>query len=223
MPHEKTHRQLIKERLRYDTAQALSTPELLAVILRTGTSHENGMKLAANLLNTYHGLTGLARVDFTELCNEYGLGEEKSCQVKAALELGIRLSKSRSVEKPQIRTPTDAANLVMLDMAYLDHEQLRILILDTKNQVIDTIDRYKGTVNSSVLRASEIFRPAIIRNCPGVLLCHNHPSGDPTPSSEDLIVTKQLVEAGRLLDIELIDHLVIGDNRFVSIKEHLKW
>ncbi len=212
-----------RERLRNYGAQSLSTPELLAIILRTGTSRENVITLASKLLNKYHGLTGLARADFTELCNEYGLGEAKSCQLKAALELGIRLGKASSSDKPQIRTPTDAANLVMLDMSYLDHEQLRILVLDTKNQVVDNIDRYKGTVNSSVLRASEIFRPAVTRNCPGVLICHNHPSGDPTPSQEDLLVTKQLVEAGRLLDIELIDHLVIGDNRFVSIKEHLKW
>src|SRR5436309_10316604 len=111
----------------------------------------------------------------------------------------------------------------MMEMTYLDHEQMRILILDTKNQVIDNISRYQGTVNSSVLRAAEIFRPAIIRNCPGLILCHNHPSGDPTPSPEDIEATKHLVAAGRILDIELVDHIIIGHQRFVSLKEHLRW
>src|SRR3989442_1375419 len=111
----------------------------------------------------------------------------------------------------------------VMEMTYLDHEQMRILILDTKNQVIDNISRYQGTVNSSVLRAAEIFRPAIIRNCPGVIVCHNHPSGDPTPSPEDIAVTEQLVEAGKVLDIDLLDHLVIGNHRFVSLKERLRW
>ena len=88
-------------------------------------------------------------------------------------------------EKYQIKSPLDAANLVMMEMKFLDHEQMRILVLDTKNQVVENISRYQGTVNSSVLRAAEIYRPAVIRNCPGVIICHNHPSGDPTPSPED--------------------------------------
>ncbi len=111
----------------------------------------------------------------------------------------------------------------MMEMAFLDHEQMRILILDTKNHVVENINRYQGTVNSSVLRAAEIYRPAIIRNCPAVIICHNHPSGDPTPSPEDITVTEQLVAAGQHLDIELVDHLVIGNQRFVSLKERLRW
>jgi DNA repair protein RadC len=111
----------------------------------------------------------------------------------------------------------------MMEMAFLDHEQMRILILDTKNQVVENISRYQGTVNSSVLRAAEIYRPAILRNCPAVIICHNHPSGDPTPSQEDIAVTEQLVAAGQHLDIELVDHLVIGNQRFVSLKERLRW
>jgi DNA repair protein RadC len=111
----------------------------------------------------------------------------------------------------------------MMDMAHLDHEQMRILVLDSKNQVVENINRYRGTVNSSVLRAAEVFRSAVIRNCPGVIVCHNHPSGDPTPSPEDLAVTEQLVAAGRVLDIELVDHLIIGQQRFVSLKERLRW
>ena len=130
---------------------------------------------------------------------------------------------SNSDEKYQIKSPVDAANLVMPEMAYLDHEQMRILVLDTKNQVVENISRYQGTVNSSVLRAAEVYRPAIIRNCPGVIICHNHPSGDPTPSPEDIAVTEQLVQAGRQLDIELVDHLIIGNQRFISLKERMRW
>jgi DNA repair protein RadC len=111
----------------------------------------------------------------------------------------------------------------MMEMAYLEHEEMWILLLDTKNQVVAIERRYKGTVNSSVLRAAEVFRPAILRNCPSILICHNHPSGDPTPSPEDIAVTEQLVAAGHLLDTELIDHLVIGKQRYVSLKEQLRW
>jgi DNA repair protein RadC len=114
-------------------------------------------------------------------------------------------------------------NSAMMEMAFLDHEQMRILVLDTKNRVVENISRYQGTVNSSVLRAAEVYRPAVIRNCPAVIICHNHPSGDPTPSPEDIAVTQQLVAAGQHLDIELVDHLVIGNQRFVSLKERLRW
>ena len=110
-----------------------------------------------------------------------------------------------------------------MEMAFLDHEQMRILVLDTKNRVVENISRYQGTVNSSVLRAAEVYRPAVIRNCPAIIICHNHPSGDPTPSPEDISVTQQLVAAGQHLDIELVDHLVIGNQRFVSLKERLRW
>ena len=212
-----------RERLQHYGAQALSTSELLAIILRTGTTQENVLELASKLLVKYGGLAGLTRAEFGELCNEYGLGVAKASQLKAALELGRRLGMQQSDERYQIRSSTDAANLVMQDMMYLDHEQMRILILDTKNQVIENVARYQGTVNSSVLRAAEIFRPAVIRNCPGVIVCHNHPSGDPTPSPEDVAVTRQLVEAGIHLDIELVDHIIIGSHRFVSLKERLRW
>ncbi len=149
--------------------------------------------------------------------------EAKSAQVKAALEIGRRLGTLQVDARYKISTPADAANLVMLDMAYLDTEQMRILLLDAKSQLVEKVSLYQGTANSAVLRAAEIFRPAIIRNCPGLILCHNHPSGDPTPSDEDIVSTKQLVEAGRILDIELVDHIIIGHQRFVSLKEHLRW
>src|SRR5713226_8003220 len=163
-----------RERLRHYGSQALSNAELLAIILRTGTTRDNVLELAGKLLAKYGGLGGLMRAEFSELCAEYGLGEAKASQLKSALEIGRRLGTVQSETKYQITSPKDAANLVMVEMTYLDHEQMRILILDTKNQVVDNISRYQGTVNSSVLRAAEIFRPAIIRNCPGVIICRNH-------------------------------------------------
>ncbi len=180
-----------RERLQHYGPKALSNSELIAIILRTGTTHDNVLELAGKLLTKYGGLGGLIRAEFGELCGEYGLGQAKASQLQASLELGRRLGMQANNEKYQIKSPQDAANLVMPEMLYLDHEQMRILILDTKNQVIENISRYQGTVNSSVLRAAEIFRPAIIRNCPGIIVCHNHPSGDPTPSPEDISVTEQ--------------------------------
>jgi DNA repair protein RadC len=212
-----------RERLQHFGPQALSTAELLAIVLRTGTRGDNALDLANKLLMKYGGLPGLVRADFRELCTEHGMGEAKSAQVKAALEIGRRLALVQTDAKYKISTPADAANLVMLDLAYLDTEQTRILLLDARGQVIEKASMYQGTANSSVLRAAEVFRPAIIRNCPGLILCHNHPSGDPTPSPDDLETTRRLVEAGRILDIELVDHLIIGHQRFVSLRELLKW
>src|SRR6266487_3497283 len=192
-----------RERLQHFGPQALSMAELLAIILSTGTRGDNALDLANKLLSKYGGLPGLVRADFRELCAEHGMGEAKSAQVKAALEIGRRLALVQPDTRYRIRTPAEAANLVILDLAYLDTEQMRILLLDAKGQLVEKASLYQGTANSSVLRA-------IIRNCPGLILCHNHPSGDPTPSPEDITSTRQLVEAGRILDIELVDHIIIG-------------
>jgi DNA repair protein RadC len=212
-----------RERLQHFGAGALSLAELLAIILRTGTRGDNALELANKLLSKYGGLPGLVRADFRELCTEHGIGEAKTAQVKAALELGRRLALVQMDTRYKISNPADAANLVMMEMAYLDTEQIRVLLLDTRGQLVEKVSLYQGTANSTVLRAAEVFRPAIIRKCPGLILCHNHPSGDPEPSPEDIQTTLQLVEAGRILDIELVDHIIIGHQRFVSLKEHLKW
>ena len=212
-----------RERLQKYGPDSLSNSDLLAIILRTGTTRDNVMELATKLIVKYGGLSGLMSASFHQLCNEYGLGTAKAAQLKAALELGKRLSMLQPDKKYQIQSADDAANLVRLDLMYLDHEQMHVLILDTKNQLVENIRSYKGTVNSSVLRAAEIFRPAVVRNCPSVIVCHNHPSGDPTPSPEDIEVTHQLLNAGRLLDIELLDHIVIGNPRYVSLKDRIKW
>lgn len=212
-----------RERLQKYGPEALATSDLLAIILRTGTIQENVMELAQKLLRKYGGLSGLVSAGFHELCNEYGLGTAKTAQLKAALELARRLSIEDPHKRLQVRSADDAASIFRMEMMHLDHEEMHVLILNTKNQVIEKIKSYKGTVNSSVLRAAEIYRPAVVRNCPSVIVCHNHPSGDPTPSPEDVDVTKQLVEAGKVLDIDLLDHIVIGNPRYVSLKEQLRW
>src|SRR6266581_4957406 len=154
-----------RERLQHFGPQALSTAELLAIVLRTGIRGDNALELANKLLSKYGGLPGLVRADFRELCAERGMGVAKSAQVKAALEVGRRLASVQVDTRYRISTPADAANLVMLDLAYLDTEQMRILLLDAKSQLVEKASLYQGTANSSVLRAAEVFRPAIIRNC----------------------------------------------------------
>lgn len=212
-----------RERLQKHGADVLTTAELLAIILRTGTTRDNVIEMANKLLIKYGGLSGLMSAEFHELCTEYGLGMAKAAQLKAALELGKRLSVLQSEQKIQIKSADEAARLVRLDMMYLDHEEMHILVLDTKNHLIERVKQYKGTVYSSVTRISEVFRPAIIRNCPHIIVCHNHPSGDPAPSPEDIDFTRQMIKAADLLEIDLLDHLVIGNPRYVSLKERLHW
>lgn len=208
-----------RERLLRSGANALSDAELLAIILRTGTRNENVIQVAQRLLAAYDGLVGFLRASTTELISEKGLGPAKVAQLKAALELGRRLLVADPGERPQIRAPGDAANLVMSEMSFLEQEHLRIMLLDTKNRVLDTPTVYKGSLNTSLIRVAELFREAIRSNCASLIVLHNHPSGDPTPSPEDVAVTKQIVDAGRLLDIEVLDHLIIGRQQFVSLKE----
>ena len=213
----------LRERLVRYGSQTLFTEELLAIILSIGSARADILEVAEKLLMHYGGLGRLMQVNREELRHEYGLGEVRVALLQATLELGRRLNLPPTEEKYQIISPADAARLVMPEMAYLDHEQVRVIVLDTKNQVVSDSVLYQGTANSSVQRAAEIFRPAIIRNCPSIIVCHNHCSGDPTPSQEDIPVTKQLVAAGQLLDVELIDHLIIGGHKFVSLKERLRW
>jgi DNA repair protein RadC len=208
-----------RERLKNYGASALSTSELLAILLRTGVSGENVIHLAMRLLSEHSGLNGLAKASFSELEVTKGVGPAKVTQLKAAFELGRRLLVEAPDERPQIRSPADAANLVMIEMSLLDQEHLRLILLDTKNRVLEMPTVYIGNLNTSVIRVGELFRYALRANCAGMIVIHNHPSGDPTPSPEDVRVTERIVEAGKMLDIDVLDHLIIGQQRFVSLKE----
>ncbi|MEA3344933.1 MAG: DNA repair protein RadC [Chloroflexota bacterium] len=208
-----------RERLERYGAEALSAAELLAIVLRTGVGGQNVLELANSLLAKHGGLVGLARASSVELRETKGIGLAKVTQLKAALEIGRRLLLATPEARPQVRSPSDAANLLMAEMSLLEQEHLRTLLLDTKNHVLGSPTIYVGNVNTSLIRVAEVFREAIKSNCAGIIVAHNHPSGDPTPSPEDVAVTEQIVAAGELLDIEVLDHLVIGRQRYVSLKE----
>ncbi|MEE9400500.1 MAG: DNA repair protein RadC [Dehalococcoidia bacterium] len=208
-----------RERLKKYGAASLSNAELLAIILRTGAASESVLNLSAKLLARFGGLSGLAKAGFGELCMERGLAEAKAAQLKAALELGRRLLSTQPEERLAVRSPQDVANLLQAEMSLLEQEELRLVLLNTKNQVLAICQVYKGSVNTSLIRVSELFREAVRENCPALVVVHNHPSGDPTPSPEDIKITEQIVTAGKLLDIEVLDHLIIGHQRYVSLKE----
>jgi DNA repair protein RadC len=208
-----------RERLEHYGPQALSVAELLAIILRTGTKDENVVMLATRLVAHYHGLAGLAQAPFSELVTIKGLGRVKAVELKAAFELGRRLVVASPHERPQVKSPADAANLLLIEMGALEQEHLRTILLDTKNCVLKIHEVYIGSLNSASVRVGELFREAIRLNSAAVIVAHNHPSGDPTPSPEDVGVTRQIVEAGKLLNIDVLDHLVIGHQRWVSLKE----
>ncbi len=211
-----------RERLLQYGASALANRELLAIILRTGVQGCSVLELADKLLSEFNGLRGLSNSSVLEISEGvHGLGPAKSAQVLAALELGKRAATFSPDEQPQVKSPADAANLLMGDMAYFQQEHLRVLLLNTKNHVINNWRHslYKGSLNSSVVRVAEVFREAIRCNAAAIIVAHNHPSGDPTPSPEDIRVTRDIRQAGTLLDIELLDHVIIGAQRYVSMKE----
>lgn len=208
-----------RERLAHAGEGALSTTELLAIILRTGVGGESVLDMATRLISRYGGLPGLARASFAELKAEKGLGPAKTAQLKAALELGRRMLLAAPEDQFIVRSPADVAQLLIAEMAHLEQEHFRVLYLNTRNRLLGIETVYVGSLNASHIRVSEVFREAIKRNCAAIIIAHNHPSGDPTPSPEDVEVTRRLVEAGKLLDIEVLDHLIIGQQRFVSLRE----
>ena len=212
-----------RERLLNYGPEHLSSAELLAIVLRTGTPSENVLNLSIRLLSQFGGLAGLEKANLSELTRIHGFGEAKTAQLKAALELGKRLKSLRQDERPTINSPEDVANLLQSEMAFLEQEHLRVVMLNTRNHVLGVPEVYRGNVNSAIVRAGEVLREAVRSNATGVIVVHNHPSGDPTPSSEDIQVTRQLAEAGKLLDIEVMDHVVVAQNGFVSLKRNGLW
>lgn len=208
-----------RERLARVGEGALSTTELVAIILRTGVGGESVLDVAQRLLVTYDGLPGLARASFAELRAEHGLGNAKTAQLKAALELGRRMLLATPEDRLVIRSPSDVAQLLMAEMSHLAQENFRVLYLDTRNRLLGSETIYVGSLNASHIRVAEVYRDAVKRNCAAIIVAHNHPSGDPSPSPEDVDVTRQLIDAGNLLNIELLDHLIIGQQRFVSMRE----
>ncbi len=208
-----------RERLARLGAGALSDAELLAILLRVGVNGTNVLQLAQSLLSEYGGWIGLQCLDYSDLCRRTGIGASKAATIKAALEIGRRLTRIGIDERYPIRSPADVASLLMVEMSHLDQEHLRTILLDTKNRVQQITTVYIGSLNSATIRVGEVFKEAVRRNSAAIIVVHNHPSGEATPSAEDIQVTRQLVAAGRLLDIEVLDHLIIGRGQYVSLRE----
>ena len=196
-------------------ANGCNLAELLAAVV--GGAHQ--IEVAEGLLSQFGGdIQRIYKANVAEIAQVHGIGQQTAVRLKAALALAIRLHEPTG-ERPVINSPADAAALVQYEMSLLEQEHLKVMLLDTRNRVLDIVEIYHGSVNSSQVRVGELFKPAIQRMAPAIIVCHNHPSQDPTPSPDDVTVTRAIVSAGKLLDVDCLDHIVIGGSRFVSMKE----
>jgi DNA repair protein RadC len=202
-------------RLRHVGPEAVSTTEILACLLQT----PDALDQARELLVRFEGLLGLARACEAEIVQIDGIGPAGASRILAGFELGRRLSLTTPEERLCIRSPADVAQLLMAEMSHLEQEHFRVIHLDTRNRMLGIETLYVGSLNASHIRVGEVFRDAVRRNCAAIIVAHNHPSGLPDPSPDDVEVTRQLVAAGKLMDIEVLDHLVIGQQRYVSLRE----
>src|SRR5579862_9529949 len=209
----------VRERLASYGPSALSTTELLAIQLRSGTRERSALSLAELLLDALGGIKAVAVASLEELSRVKGIGPVKAVEIAAALEMGKRVSVVSAEARPCIHSPQDVANLLMPELRDLKKEVLKSLLLDSKNRVMKILTVSIGILDSSLVHPREVFRDAILASSASIIVSHNHPSGDPTPSAEDKRVTERLAESGRLLGIDLLDHIIIGDNRWVSLKE----
>ncbi|MBM3933286.1 MAG: JAB domain-containing protein [SAR202 cluster bacterium] len=219
MIRDMAHADRPRDRLMTAGPGALSNSELIAILLRTGVEGESVLNMAGNLIAEHGGLGGLARVTYGELCRRKGISEAKACQLLVAFELGKRVVALSPEDRKIIRSPQDVSNLLSAEMRFFEQEHLRVMLLTTRAEVKGFVEVYKGNVNMAVLRVAEVMRPAIRENCPSIIIVHNYPSGDPSPSPEDILVTRKLTTAAQMMDIEVLDHIIIGGQSFVSLKE----
>ncbi len=208
-----------RERLMRQGPQSLSNQELIAILLRTGTKQESVLSLANRILNYFEKIHELKHATLEEIVSIKGIGEAKAVQLLAAIELGRRLAQMQVNNRFTIRSPQDAASYLMPEMSSLNQEHFIVLFLNTKNQIIHKQTIFIGSLNSSIVHPREIFREAVKRSAASIICAHNHPSGVATPSPEDIDVTKRIQEAGYIIGIDLIDHIIIGDHQFISLKE----
>lgn len=209
-----------REKLQKFGPESLSNDELIAIIIRTGNKTDSAIDLGRKVLSLDNrGLGHLRDTTLEELMEVKGIGDCKAAQILAAIEIGKRLSYGDAIFKVKITEPSTIANLYMDEMRYLQKEHFKIALLDTKNQIIVTEEISVGTLNASIVHPRDVFKVAIKRNANSIILIHNHPSGDPVPSNEDINITNRLVDAGNLIGIKVLDHIIIGDNRYISFKE----
>ncbi|MFE4810447.1 DNA repair protein RadC [Peribacillus simplex] len=208
-----------RERFLQDGPQSLSNQELLALMLRTGSREESVLQLSGRLINSFNGLRLLKEASVEELTVIKGIGEAKAIQILASVELGRRINNLNDQDRYVIRSPEDGANYCMEEMRFLSQEHFVCLYLNTKNQVLQKTTVFIGSLNASIVHPREVFKEAFKRSAASIICLHNHPSGDPSPSREDIEVTKRLVECGKIIGIEILDHIIIGEHKYVSLKE----
>ncbi|MFB5678520.1 DNA repair protein RadC [Paenibacillus terreus] len=215
IPHEDRPR----ERMLQYGPEAVSNAELLAILLRTGTRSESALHVAHRVLQTAGSLRQLVDLSVSEFTQIKGIGLAKAIQLKAGMELGRRLVLARHMESPVIKSPRDVSDMLSEQLRYLQKEHFVCLFLNTKNHVIARETLSIGSLNAAVVHPREVFRAAIKCSSASIICAHNHPSGDPTPSTEDIQLTRRLVEAGNIVGIDVLDHIIIGDGKYVSLKE----
>ncbi len=208
-----------RERMILWGAEALSDIELLAILIGSGTAKEGVLQLSQRLISEYGGLHSLFQTGLARLQKASGLGPAKACMLTACFELSKRLSSQQRTLKSNIRTPEDVAGIFMSKMRYLKQEHLKALYMDIKNRLLDQRTISIGTLDSSIIHPRDIFRHAVDLPCAAIILVHNHPTGDPSPSQEDIQVTKRVIKSGEIMGIPLLDHIIIGDGRYISLKE----
>ncbi len=206
-----------REKLTLKGEKNLDDAELLAIILGQGTRELSALELAQQLIYKYKSLRHLKDASLEELLEEKGIGPAKAVSVKAAIEMGRRMAQDSQM-KTQIKSPDDVKNMIMEEMRYFDREHFRVIYLDRKGGMLEMQDISVGGLHSSIVHPREVFKVAVKKSAASLILVHNHPSGDPTPSQEDVEITRRLIEAGNIMGITVLDHIVIGDNTYCSLK-----
>jgi DNA repair protein RadC len=208
-----------RERLATAGAASLSNADLIAILLRTGAAKQTAVEMAGALLAQFGSLEKLAAADIATLSSLKGIGNAKACQIAAAFELGRRVATHRDGRRPVIDKPEKLAALLREELAGLNQETFRVALLNTKNELLRIVNVSEGTLSGSIVHPRETFRAAIAEGCFSVILIHNHPSGDPDPSPEDIKITRSLADAGRILGIHVLDHIVIARTGFRSLRD----
>ena len=215
MPEEERPREKM---IKYGS-ESLSDAELLALIIRIGNRNRTAVELSQDILNQYGGLKSLNKLGINDLTEIKGMGKAKAVQIQALVELSKRLATLNKEERDIIKCPADTAHLLMPELRYLTQEVFKLVLLDTQNQVISMPMISKGSLTSSIVHPREVFREAINHSSAAIVLAHNHPSGVPDPSKQDIKITKKLIASGKIIGIEVLDHIIIGDGIFLSMKE----
>lgn len=223
----KTMKQLPQDERPYEKCKkmgvhSLTDKELMAILLRSGTKECNSLQLSEQIFSihpVYKGINGLPYLSYEQLIKIKGIGQVKALQILCFVELSKRLSASKTKERLKMMTPSSIANHYMDSMRYLTKEQLMVLLLDSKNCLMKESILSVGTINASLISPREVFLEALRCDAVSIILLHNHPSGDPTPSNQDISVTNKVLQAGKLIGIHLLDHIIVGEHRYTSFFE----